>query len=94
MQADKNDTGLYFHVGNGGISFHVIDNGFGPQLKINTSFLGNMDNTLLAHLEPGCLMQLSNFFAEAAKKTYSKTYCNAAKEERHLDISICSSKGD
>jgi hypothetical protein len=79
--SDKKYSGLYFHVGNSGLTVDVIDEGFGPTLSVSTGAFGNLQLELKTYLEPECLQQLSDYFGEAAKKTYSKTYGHAAKKD-------------
>lgn len=79
--SDKSYEGLYFHVGNSGLSVEVRDENFGPCLVFSSSSFGNLKQEMKTHVEPEVLQQLSDYFAEAAKKTYSATYTNAAKKD-------------
>jgi hypothetical protein len=70
---------VYLHVGNSGISFSVVDEGFGPTIKIHSSTFGNVDQTIRVHANVESLQVLGEMFTAAAQyKNFNENYCNNA----------------
>jgi hypothetical protein len=70
---------LYLHVGDGGVSFEVVDQGHGPTVVISSSHFGNDNLKFSFHTDQASLVQLSTMLLKAALgKKYSKDYCYKA----------------
>lgn len=65
-------------VGDGGMHFEVVDEGFGPTVKIRTSHFGNLQGSMKVHTTNEGLQALSDLFARAAKEKYSREYVHKA----------------
>jgi ferredoxin len=73
---------VYFHIGNGGVSFSVLDKGHGPVVKIDSSHFGNNVTSQELYVRPEDLTVLARLFRTAADhEGYSKSYCMAAAAE-------------
>lgn len=69
---------VYFHISNSGVTFQVVDEGWGPTIIVSGSSFGNMNSQLKLHVDNKGLAQLSKLFAKAAEVDYSKDYvCKA-----------------
>jgi hypothetical protein len=73
---------VYLHVSNSGISFGIVDEGFGPTIKIHTSAFGNISQFISVHVDREALQKLSELFAKAANEDYTDEYCHAARLHR------------
>jgi hypothetical protein len=70
----------YLHVSNSGVTFSVVDNGYGPCLEIRASAFGNLQTTLTVITRKQELKALGEMLIRASEfKGYSEEYCNAAK---------------
>ena len=84
IREDKKDNPdklghVYLHVSNGGISFSVVDEGYGPTVKIDSHTFGNIDQTIRVHANVESLQVLGEMFTAAAQyKDYNKNYCHNA----------------
>ncbi len=77
---------VYWHIGNSGVKFRVIDEGFGPTIEINTNAFSNIDQTLKIMTSAGSLQSLIDLLTKARDhQGYSKTYCHAALTEEESD---------
>jgi hypothetical protein len=69
----------YWHVGNSGVTFKVIDEGFGPTFVIESGAFGNLDNTQKYFTDKPSLVALRDVLNEAiAYDDYSKEYVEPA----------------
>lgn len=69
----------YFHISNSGVNFSIVDQGYGPTIRISSSAFGNLVHVLEVNVSQECLTELAIMFAEASKKEYSSEYCNKAE---------------
>ena len=72
---------VYFHINNGGISFSVIDRGYGPTIKVECGHFGHQTNHIEFHTTEKGLECLSRLFEHACSKDYSQLYCDPAKPD-------------
>lgn len=75
----KEITSAYLHIGNSGVTFSVIDEGFGPCIVIKSSSFGTNVIEQKIHVSKHELAVLSSLFDFASNKDYSEVYCNAAR---------------
>jgi hypothetical protein len=79
QMAPETPSKLYLHIGDGGVSFEVVDQGHGPTVVISSSHFGNDNLKFSFHTDQASLVQLSTMFLKAAfGKKYSKDYCYKA----------------
>lgn len=70
---------VYLHVGNSGATFKVVDAGNGPELIIETSALGNLNQVTKIKTTRASMQALKELFAKADEHpSYSLEYCHAA----------------
>jgi hypothetical protein len=77
---------VYFHINNGGTTFSVQDEGFGPTIVVNQSHFGAADTTMKLHTTKESLKTLGEMFIKAAEKEYSEQYCHAAVGQSDEDL--------
>lgn len=77
---------VYLHVGNSGATLKVVDDGNGPEVHIETSSFGNLNQTTKIKVTNAALEQLEEMFAIAKQQDFSPEYCHAAglSEEKGL----------
>jgi len=79
----------YFHIGNGGVSFSVLDKGHGPVIKVDSSHFGNNVTSQEVFVRQEDLIVLARLFDEAANyEGYSSPYCYAAQAESSYPYSL------
>lgn len=79
MSENKVIESLYLHVSNSGATFSVVDLGYGPVVRIETSAFGNLAMSVDVITDTNALKALSEMFAKAAEHSgYSEDYCNKA----------------
>jgi len=66
---------VYMHVSNSGAVFEVIDEGYGPTLKVSSSAFGNLQHELRVHTDTQSLEILGQMLLEAAEQEFSPPYC-------------------
>jgi hypothetical protein len=72
-------NGLYFHVGNSGFTFAVLDNGMGPEVEVSGSAFGHrMLHAQMLTTKEG-LEALGRFFLEQSQRDFSAPYCHATE---------------
>lgn len=77
---------VYMHVCNGGYSFRVEDQGFGPTLVIAHTFYGHVTMTQI-HTDVSSLIELVDMLNAAIRhKNYSEDYCDKATVEEPVEI--------
>lgn len=64
----------YLHISDSGVTFRVIDVGYGPTVRVTSSSFGNMASTLDIHTDKESLAALGKMFTDAATGVYSKPY--------------------
>ena len=69
---------VYLHVGNSGATLKVIDDGNGPEIHIETSSFGNLNQTTKIKTTRAALEQVEELFAIAKQQSFSPDYCHAA----------------
>jgi hypothetical protein len=70
---------VYAHIGNGGVTFAVHDEGrFGPKIQIRSRHFGNNEITQDLLTTPQVLEELGKLFTQAAAHTYQGVYVHAA----------------
>ncbi len=83
MNKHKKETrvkgSVYLHVNNGGITFSVIDEGFGPTIYIDQNQFGAITTEQKVHTTTDALRSIGELFIEASKGDFSDLYCEAAK---------------
>jgi len=79
---------VYWHVGNSGVTFKVIDEGYGPTLEIESSAFGNLVQKSKFYTDIKSLDALIRLLEQAKTKTYSEPYCCPASipNEDYEDI--------
>lgn len=82
-QKEKVIEEQYLHIGNSGATFTVIDDGYGPTIKVSSSSFGNMSNEFRLHVKKSNLVELGKMFLAASGYAFSKEYCNATEESQH-----------
>jgi|SRR5690606_16804625 len=70
----------YLHLSNSGITFSVCDRGHGPQIEINQSTFGNLQNKTVVCTNKDSLRKIGKMFIEASEQEYSKEYVCIAKD--------------
>jgi hypothetical protein len=65
---------VYLHISNSGVTFKVVDKGFGPTIVVYSSSFGNAINELEIITHGEALAALGELFTECSKETYSKEY--------------------
>lgn len=58
---------VYFHISNSGITFQVIDEGWGPTIVVSGGSFGNMQSSLKLHTDTDSLKRLGEMFLAAAR---------------------------
>lgn len=74
----KEIASVYFHINNGGVTFKVLDEGWGPTIEVSSSHFGNNVSSQKVHITKQGLHALARLFEHAADKSYSEPYCCAA----------------
>lgn len=74
----------YLHIGNSGVTFSVLDLGYGPTLRMSSSAGGNMQNEFTLFVRRSNLRALGDMLLAAAELDYSPDYCNVTMETRTL----------
>lgn len=71
---------VYFHISNSGVTFQVIDEGYGPTIVVRGGSFGNMNNSFKLHTDADSLKILGEMFIAAAKHgNFSEEYvCKAS----------------
>lgn len=69
---------VYFHINNGGITFEVKDEGFGPTIEINATHMGHITNKIKLHTNKHGINMLASLLNEAKMVEYSKEYVESA----------------
>lgn len=65
----------HLNLGNGGFRLKVLDNGHGPEIQMDTGFLGGMDSTMQLKLEkPSFLGLASTLYKGYLHEDYSGDY--------------------
>jgi hypothetical protein len=72
---------LYCHVSNSGVTFKVLDQGFGPTLVVKQSAFGNLESDQSFHLTKATLKRLAKELTAAAKFDFTEDYDCAADSE-------------
>lgn len=86
LQKDPKTIGsVYFHISNSGITFRVIDEGWGPTVVVGGSAFGNMQSEIKLHIDNRGLIALSKLFAHAAKQEYTDEYCHKGSAKIELN---------
>lgn len=62
---------VYLHISNSGVTFQVIDVGYGPTVRVTSSAFSNMTSTLDIHTDRESLAALGRLFTDAAQEEYS-----------------------
>lgn len=96
VEADRDDSSaeeivmgsVYLHVSNSGATFTVLDNSYGPTIRVSSSTFGNLNLQFDVHTHKAGLKALAKMFAEAAEEEYSDKYCHAA-EYSNPDTRVC-----
>lgn len=79
-KANPDELGrVYLHVCNSGATFSIVDEGWGPTIKVQTSTFGNLQQTLTIHTDADSLAVLGAMFVAASRANFSDTYCNKAE---------------
>lgn len=73
-------NGLYFHIGNSGVTFRVEDNGRGPELVVSGSVFGHQMLRSQMFTTTSGLAALGHFLVEQSRREFSAPYCNVAEE--------------
>jgi hypothetical protein len=88
----KEISSAYLHIGNSGVTFSVIDEGFGPCILIKSSTFGNNVIEQRVQVTTNELKVLAKLFDYASNKEgYSEPYCHAA---RVVPSMTCDAKDD
>ncbi|MNC08167.1 hypothetical protein D3C81_610100 [compost metagenome] len=69
---------LYFHIGNGGVTFKVT-NEVGPTIDVSASHFGNVTNSMKLHVNKEGLKALGEMFIKASEQEFNEPYCCFAK---------------
>lgn len=64
--------------GNYGVSFSVVDAGYGPTVRVGSSAFGNAVLEFSTHTTPSNLEKIGQMFLKAAKGQYTPAYVYAA----------------
>jgi len=80
---------LYLHVSNSGATFQVKDCGFGPEIHVSSSAMGNLNTNITINTVPDVLLKLSGLFYKAySEGVFSEPYCEVASiDTEHLGSS-------
>lgn len=70
---------IHLHVNNGGITFGVIDEGFGPTIFIHQSHMGAIHTEQRVHTTKDMLRSVGEMFLAASNEDFSEDYCEVAK---------------
>jgi hypothetical protein len=77
---------VYLHVGNGGVTFEVIDEGNGPTIVVSSSFFGNVKQELKIFTNKEGLEELTRLFRKASDfEGFSGEYCHLAEYSDPFD---------
>lgn len=88
---------VYWHVGNSGVTFEVVDQGQGATFVAKSGSFGNLLTTFEAHTDEYSLRMLGLMLLHAAEGRFSETYCNpalASPPRKQRSDSTSYSKGD
>lgn len=69
---------VYLHVSNSGATLKVVDDGHGPEIHIETSAFGNLNQTTKIKTTQAALGALEQLFNMAKQQTFSPHYVNPA----------------
>lgn len=82
---------VYWHVGNSGVTFEVVDSGNGPTLIVKSGSFGNLNQTFEVHTTGASLAQLGIALIRASFERYSDEYVHSAvlrgRKEPQIDSS-------
>lgn len=80
LQNDPREIGkVYLHIDNGGVSFQVVNEGWGPTVKVKGSSFGHLTNSIRLHTDRKSLRALGQMFLDASNHSdYTEEYCNKA----------------
>ena len=76
--AEKIIGEVYFHISNGGVTFQIIDEGFGATIQIDIAHMGHTTNKIKLHTNQDGIKKLAELLRKAKKIKYSKDYSNVA----------------
>lgn len=76
--AEKMIGEVYFHINNGGLTFQVIDEGFGATIQIEMSHMGHTTNKIKLHTNKDGIKALAKLLKKAKNVEYSKDYSSVA----------------
>jgi len=65
---------VYLHISNSGVTFKIVDKGFGPTIVVYSSSFCNAINELQVITHKEALAALGELFTECSKEEYSKEY--------------------
>lgn len=84
MDSNITDLGhVYFHIGNGGTTFKVVDDGCGPKVVVSGSHFGIATHRAEICIDQARLALLGELFSQAAKyKRFTKGDPHLGKAER------------
>lgn len=77
----KKQGSVYWHVGNSGVTFEVVDEGHGPTLVVRSGAFGNLKSTFEARTDEYSMRLLGLMLLNAASRRYSEIYCHPAHVE-------------
>lgn len=69
---------VYLHVGNSGALLRVVDDGNGPELHVETSAFGNLNQVTKIKTEKAAFVYLARLFSKAMEHDFSPEYVHAA----------------
>lgn len=79
MDKEKKVLGsVYCHISNSGVTFSVVDEGFGPQIEIHSSAFGNINNVMKIMTDKYSLADIGKLFTDCSREKFSQDYCNKA----------------
>jgi len=83
MTSEDKETVLgsvYAHIGNGGVTFQVVDHGrFGPIVVVQSKSFGHVLGQLELAVTAKTLEALADLFVKAKDHKWEKEYCCAAR---------------
>lgn len=74
----------YFHIGNSGVTFRLVDNGYGPKLQIESGAFGNIHVKQDILLAKDALHALADSMSDAVHFKFTEDYCHAAEPEGEM----------
>jgi hypothetical protein len=70
---------VHASIGDGGVTFEVVDEGRGPVIVISSSHFGNNQHTHKIAVTLDVLRELGQMFRSTASQEFSKQYVHAAR---------------